>query len=417
MLETIRDFALEQVALHGELSAARQAHAGYFLHFVEANRLRLHGMERRTWLTRYERDYDNIRAALGWAQASGDGATLSRLAASLGWFWELQGRRTEARTWLHAALAVPATQMSDGARVAILHMLGHIANEEGDYERSRRLGRESLALAEALGDRWTAALCRRDLGWVFYVVDNDAAKAVETGIAAASALEAAGDLRNHILAVLDVAIVHRLAGNPAAAATYAEDALAKAREWDDAASAQEALATLAQIAHAQGDFDRALPLMEECLIAAAGYPNGKLIAWAHYHFAVMLLDSGNPQAAAEQYAASARLWQERGEALAVTYCQSGQANCLLRQGLIARARTIYQATLASYRQYDALRAAAWTQWNLAFVATHAGDAAEAEALLHAGRDSFLSRNDTRGVDACEAALAGVWAPVREPVRL
>lgn len=131
----------------------------------------------------------------------------------------------------------------------------------------------------------------------------------------------------------------------------------------------------------------------------------------------MLLDSGNPQAAAEQYAASARLWQERGEALAVTYCQSGQANCLLRQGLVARARTIYQATLASYRQYDAQRAAAWTQWNLAYVAAHAGDAAEAEALLHAGRASFLSRNDTRGVDACAAALAGVWAPVREPVRL
>ncbi len=63
------------------------------------------GLERRRWLERIEQGNDNLRAALAWAQEVGAAGVLFRLVASVGWYWELEGRRVEARGWVEITLA------------------------------------------------------------------------------------------------------------------------------------------------------------------------------------------------------------------------------------------------------------------------------------------------------------------------
>lgn len=416
MLETTRDYALEQLARRRELESTRRAHARYFAAFAENHAASLHGVERRRWLERFENEADNLRAALRWAQETGDWAVLARLAAALGWFWELQGRRQEARTWLAAACAAPVEQQPALARVRVLHMLGHIASEEGDLERSRQLSIESLAMAETLGDGWTAALALRDLAWVYFSADNDGERGIVTAIAAAQQLLAAGDLRNHLLALLDVALICYYFGDAGRGAPYAQEALRLAQEWDDAMAACEALSSLALLADTAGDYGRALSLMEESLALAAQMPNGKLIAWLHYRLGFMLLDHDSVPQAAEHFAASARLWRERNELLAEAYCRSGEANCLFRQGAIGRARAVHLGVLDVYRRFDAQRAVAWTQWNLARVAAVEGDGGSVETLLQLSLAIFHERRDEQGIACCVAALRGEWEPMREPLR-
>jgi predicted ATPase/transcriptional regulator with XRE-family HTH domain len=416
MLETTRDYALEQLVGRRELESTRGAHARYFATYAESHAPKLHGVERRRWLERFEREADNLRAALRWAEESGDTTILARLAAALGWFWEMQGRRQEARTWLAAALTTPAEEQPPGARARLLHMAGHIANEEGDLEYSRRLSVECLIIAEALGDGWTTALAQRDLGWVYFAVDNDVESGIETATRAARGLLAAGDLRNYLLTLLDVAMICQLRGAPARGMPYAEEALRLAQEWDDAPSACEALSTLGLLADTAGDYERALALIEECLALAVQMPNGKLIAWVHYRLAYLLMDRDNLSRAAEHFAASAQLWRERNEVLAVTYCQSGEANCLFRLGAVGRAKTIFQATLEIYRRFNDQRAVAWTQWNLACVAAVEGNGDIVQSSLVASLEIFRWRNDAQGIACCEAALQGEWGPMREPHR-
>src|SRR5438876_8053582 len=74
MLQTLREFGLEQLARSGELEATRQAHAEYYLRLAEEVKPSLQATEQGKWLVRLEQEHENLRAALFWllAQARGD---------------------------------------------------------------------------------------------------------------------------------------------------------------------------------------------------------------------------------------------------------------------------------------------------------------------------------------------------------
>lgn len=416
MLETVLAYARERLLAQDKGAATRQVHAHLFCAFIEAAAPTLLGRERRLWMERVEEDNDNLRAALVWAQESGDVAILTRLVAALGWFWEMQGRRIEARAWLSTAMTTPPDQQPPQAGGRLLQMLGHIAGEEGDIEGSRRYALESLALAEALDDKWTVAQAQRDLSWIYFVRDNDPEQSIALADRAGAGLLAVGDLRNYLLALLDAAMVCQKTSQTERGRPYARTALRLAQEWEDEPTACEALSTLALLAYAAGEFASALAMLEENLTVAARLTNGKLIAWANYWLAQVLLDSGDPVRAAYHFGESARLWRERNEILAVAYCQSGQANALFQQGEIHQAKALYRASLAVYRRFAAQRAAAWTLWNLAHAGAVEGYAHRIDPLLGAAEFCFAERKEAAGLACCAAARRGEWAAAREPVR-
>jgi predicted ATPase len=106
MLETIREFALEQLDATGEAGVTRRRHAGFFLDIVERTEpLLLVPGERDTGMARLELAHDNIRAALAWSTgADGVFAVGVDLAGALGWFWLMSGRLEEAGSWYAALL-------------------------------------------------------------------------------------------------------------------------------------------------------------------------------------------------------------------------------------------------------------------------------------------------------------------------
>ena len=83
MLETIREFALEQLDRSDEADAIRRGHATYFHDWVGETAPLSWGPEQAQWLDRMETEIDNFRTALGWLvdQADdGDGARTEHLA-------------------------------------------------------------------------------------------------------------------------------------------------------------------------------------------------------------------------------------------------------------------------------------------------------------------------------------------------
>jgi tetratricopeptide (TPR) repeat protein len=107
MLETIREFALEQLDASGEAGQTRRRHAEFFRDLAErAEPMLLGTAERRTWTAQLEHAHDNVRAALAWSM-SADGvlAVGIALAGALGWFWLVSGRLQEAEAWYARLLA------------------------------------------------------------------------------------------------------------------------------------------------------------------------------------------------------------------------------------------------------------------------------------------------------------------------
>ena len=86
MLETVREFALDELALSGEEDAVRRAHAKSFRALAERADPELRGAGQVAWISRLETELPNLRAVLDWSLAGGDVETGLRLAGALFWF-------------------------------------------------------------------------------------------------------------------------------------------------------------------------------------------------------------------------------------------------------------------------------------------------------------------------------------------
>ena len=91
MLETIRQYAREQLMTMGEAEAARHAHAAWCLTLAEEAEIAVSGPDQAAWLDRLEEEHANVRAALARGLEGTDPEISLRLGAALWRFWEVRG--------------------------------------------------------------------------------------------------------------------------------------------------------------------------------------------------------------------------------------------------------------------------------------------------------------------------------------
>ena len=113
LLETIRQFAAEQLAEAGgdEAAAAAAAHCAHYLSVAETAALHLTGPDQGSWLARLDTDQANLRRAAGHA-ASRPGGTMQvlRLSVALRRYWRVRHRGEEALALLRPVLDRPAAR-------------------------------------------------------------------------------------------------------------------------------------------------------------------------------------------------------------------------------------------------------------------------------------------------------------------
>lgn len=150
MLETVREFAAEWLAAAGEAEPAREAHAAYFLALAEQEALAhvLPDGERR--LDALDAERANMRAALAWWRASGQGERSLAHAAALGGFWYARIHLMEGQEWLEHALEASDPAPSS-QRAWALVWLGLISFLRGDMPGSERHSADALALCQEIG--------------------------------------------------------------------------------------------------------------------------------------------------------------------------------------------------------------------------------------------------------------------------
>ena len=228
MLETVREYGLEQLAACGEEEDAHRAHAACFLTVAEAAAAHvLGGPDEVPWLDRIERDHDNLRAALGWALAQQEAETAARIATSLRWFWDAHGHIRVGRHYLDAVLAL-GDAVPHSLYAKALDGAGMAAFRQGEYGRAIALHTEGAALSRLLGDRSTLSFCLCDWG-IAAMLQGDFEQAdarLREGWAIA---QGAGDAVATIFAIGNLGIVGFVRGTPEGAIPLLEQALALAR--------------------------------------------------------------------------------------------------------------------------------------------------------------------------------------------
>ncbi|WP_271220825.1 BTAD domain-containing putative transcriptional regulator [Streptosporangium carneum] len=96
VLETIREYGLEQLARRDEVDVARGRHAGFFLWLAETADPCLRTSDQLRWLVRLSAERDNLSAAIRWAAESGDADLAVRFGVALCWFWFLRNHPPES---------------------------------------------------------------------------------------------------------------------------------------------------------------------------------------------------------------------------------------------------------------------------------------------------------------------------------
>jgi predicted ATPase/DNA-binding XRE family transcriptional regulator len=151
MLDTIREFAQEQLALLGESQAIHQRHADYYLQFAGQAAPALEGGQLSEWHRQLELEEENLRAALHWLMENHETELALRVAGSIWRYWQRQGNLGEGRRWLEEGLAKGKDVPKD-VRANALWGAIWLAYHQGDYVRANEESAEYLPLARELND-------------------------------------------------------------------------------------------------------------------------------------------------------------------------------------------------------------------------------------------------------------------------
>jgi predicted ATPase/class 3 adenylate cyclase len=385
MLETIRQYGLEQLAHQGETTRQQQRYAAYYLELAETAALHLTGAAQVAWLERLETEHENIRHALRWSLNQQEAVQSLRLGGALFPFWLVRGHLTEGRQWLtealqlasgpaevvgHAAEAPPlatsriAEEALLTARAHVLIGAGQMALRQGAYTEARGLYEESLVIARASGDR--------------------------RGIATAL---------HHL------ATVAERQGDYGTARTLFDESLAIRRSLADSAGIAASLHNLANVAFRQGDYERARSLYQESLTIRQQLGDKQGIAASINNLATIAVRVENYALARTLYEQSVALKRELGDRLGIALVLNNLADASYHQGDYAGARAQYEESLQIKQDLGDKHGIAYSLHGLGNVCFEQGDLIQASALYRESLRLTREQGDKWGIAQLLEALA------------
>lgn len=313
MLETVREFASEELTASGEDLDASRRHATFFLAFARHAGPAFWGDVPGNWRTMVAPERANMRAAMRWAMANEETDIALQLASALfdpfamsdayrPTSEDLRGQKAT----LQRALAMPGG--TDASRGMALVRVAWLAEALGELDEGRSLAEEALSFLRASSDEVGIATAEFVLGR-FALRNGDLEPAERWLSAALARFRAQGASGRAAWTLCSLASVDRAAS---LSETDAEHLARAARRCDEALAAFHAtnhlpgitrvLFELSQIAYHQDDLARSLGLLHELLT----------MAWEHRQLVHPYLDDiariatriGQPEVAARLTGAS-----------------------------------------------------------------------------------------------------------------
>jgi non-specific serine/threonine protein kinase len=273
MLESLREYAAEQLASHAEAEEARARHAGYYAGLAAQFEAAIGLPEERTLVLRAGRHHADLRAALDYCLGAGRDAWALALATALCWHHYTRGDLGQGQALVDAVLPLTAGRCDPAARgddapaaghASVLIVAGVLAWAAGEMGDAQDLLRRALEYSEGRGDARRAAIACAFLGHVARAGGEWDASA-DWHRRAEAGFREGGSTQGVAWARYDLGLLARDHGDLGSAAELLRASLRDFREldypWALAWSAWGLGATLT----AQGRLEDACPLLAEAM--------------------------------------------------------------------------------------------------------------------------------------------------------
>jgi predicted ATPase/DNA-binding XRE family transcriptional regulator len=268
MLETIREFGLEQLAADRQDDRIRAQHGRYFLKLVEDAIPAWRTHSETQWSAQLEIELDNLRAALSWFMEH-DVVLACRLSGALWRFYAVHGNRTEGRRWMETALA-QAPPLPPAVRARVLEGIATLAYLMSDYDVQRVCLEEALPLWQSVGDLGGVGWALHGFGRLAYET-GDYPLAEDYYAQSLAVYRELGDVVG-IADMLNVlGVVADAVGDDERAGALYEESLELRREAGDQFGIYQSVSNLGSVATRTGDYVRARSLLEESLALGRKY--------------------------------------------------------------------------------------------------------------------------------------------------
>ena len=324
LLETIRQYALEQLRDPGEIGRIYRRHLEWFLKLAEQAEPELQGGNQGDWLERLARENDNFRVALAWSLENNTELAL-QLAGALGQFWFMRGHHyDEGKDWLERAIARSESSEHVGLRARVLQWLGNVASFHGDYVTARLAFENSLNLYGDLNDKDGIA----HSAWLL-----------------ADMVAMQGDVEAPKFYAI--------------ARSYSEERLASLRELDDKWQIARTLNMLGEMARIEGDYHTARAYYEESLVVRRELGDQRGIAVSLINLGYCVHHKRDYKQAMDLFKESLVLFQHLGSTRGIIDCLAALAGVFGAEKKPERAARLFGATEALHESIHAGLAASY----------------------------------------------------------
>ncbi len=347
MLETIEEFAQEQLVASGEAAAVQERHANYFLRVALEADPQMYGPGRDVWMERLDREDANLRAALAWSKADRNaGQTGLRLVGALAFYWVLRGSVREGRTWLEGMLARTDGTDRSAARGKALVGAGWLAWAEGDYEVASLRTEEGLSIVREAGDKRESGYAELLLGLVRMGQRNSAA-ARPLLEESRTLFKDLGDVWGEATTIYLLGMAAYFSGDRAGARAHYEESLRLFQEQGDVFGVTLLVSALEVVVLPQGEEETARSLYEQSLsLLRASRERGRLGIILINSGDVWLHQYGGEQPAKMLYKQGLHLWQDLqrvDNGIGIVRGLAGMAEVAAAQGQAERAGRLFGA--------------------------------------------------------------------------
>lgn len=390
-LETIREFALEQLTLSDEAEAARARHAEHFASFATSVNLELLRAEAPRWRAWAAAEHDNLRTAFSWALGQRQYESALRLATGVWRFHLMAGYLREGLERLEAALAY-REQAPLEVQCHALRAAGTLATSLNDYTRARRWLEAAVEAAWRLSDQSALQPVLTNLGAALLEQGEleDARVQLEVSLSLA---QRGGDPSVAKFPLGYLAELHLRLGDYAQAQALSEECLRINQARQDPEGTANALFRLGTIMLAQGDASRARGLAEEALAMHRALSHELGLGRDYALLGDVARSQGEYAAALAQYRQCLALWRDRGNTVTSAFVLDSVAQALSQVSAHAGAATLISAA-AAIRERAAVKLTpaerSACEATLRACRTSLGDAAFTDALA-AGRGLGLAQ--------------------------
>ncbi len=277
MLETIREYASDQLRASGEESTLKRQHSEYFLRFAEQAEPFMFAPDRDVWMERLDREEDNFRAAISSIIAEKNNTQLGlRLCRALGFYEVLRGNVRESRKWTENLLARTDKNDRSEVRGRTLQGAGWLAWNEGDYATAQKLAEDGLSILKEKGARRESGLAEMLLGLVAIGQGKSAAARpfLEHSL---QVLKEEDDEGGAGFAVYNLGMAAYFSGDRVAARRYYEEGLRLFDKQGDAFGVTMLKSALDALALPEGEEETVRPLYDQVLrLQQASKDRGRL---------------------------------------------------------------------------------------------------------------------------------------------